>query len=98
MGGTDRRKIRAGTMDPDGEGTTQAGWICGIVGVVLSLLVVLGCGGFWGFMWYDEMQRAKQMNRQNFPAPPRAVPAAPPVFDPPKKAPAPPPPVAPKKF
>jgi hypothetical protein len=72
MGQGDLRKIRAGAMDPDGEGTTQAGWICGIVGVCLNLIAVLGCGGFFGFAWYMEMEQAKRMkNRQNQ-APPAA--------------------------
>jgi hypothetical protein len=38
MGNTDMRKIREGTMDPEGEGTTQAGRICGIVGTVLMIM------------------------------------------------------------
>jgi predicted Zn finger-like uncharacterized protein len=64
MGQGDLRKIRAGEMDPEGEGTTQAGWICGIVGVCINLLVVLACGGIIGLMWYEDIQRAKRMNRQ----------------------------------
>jgi predicted Zn finger-like uncharacterized protein len=72
MGQGDLRKIRSGAMDPDGEGTTQAGWICGIVGVCLNVIAVLGCGGFFGFAWYMEMEQAKRMkNRQNQ-APPAA--------------------------
>ena len=30
-------------MDPAGRGMTKIGWICGIVGVVLSVLAL--CGG-----------------------------------------------------
>ena len=31
--------------DPQGEGSTQAGWICGIVGTVLSSFMTLICLG-----------------------------------------------------
>ena len=44
MGQRDRRKMRAGTMDPKGESTTQAGYICGIVGTVLNGLGVAYLG------------------------------------------------------
>jgi predicted Zn finger-like uncharacterized protein len=70
MGGSDMRKIRAGTMDPDGEGTTQAGWICGIVGVCLNALVVLGCGTFIGIMIWADTQQTKQKTRPQFQPPP----------------------------
>ena len=39
MGNTDLQKIRAGQMDPSGEGLTQGGRICGIIG---SILLILG--------------------------------------------------------
>ena len=35
MGQTDLSEIRAGRMDPDGEGMTNAGRICGIIGTCL---------------------------------------------------------------
>ena len=38
MGNTDLSAMRAGTMDPSGEGLTQAGRICGIISVVLGVL------------------------------------------------------------
>jgi hypothetical protein len=41
MGNTDMAKIRAGRMDPSGEGLTQAGRILGIVGTVLLLIGIL---------------------------------------------------------
>jgi hypothetical protein len=44
MGRQDRRKMRAGTMDPEGQSTTQTGYICGIVGTVLNGLVVAYLG------------------------------------------------------
>ncbi len=40
MGNKDLSAMRAGTMDPTGEGLTQAGRICGIISVALG---VLGC-------------------------------------------------------
>jgi predicted Zn finger-like uncharacterized protein len=38
MGNADLEEIRAGRMDPEGEGLTNAGRICGIVGTILSAL------------------------------------------------------------
>jgi hypothetical protein len=47
MGNGDIKEMDAGTMDPSGRGTTQAGKICGmiatilmIIGVVIGILVV----------------------------------------------------------
>jgi len=49
MGNTDLRQIRAGTMDPAGEGLTTAGRILGIiatclaiVGIVIWVIVFMG--------------------------------------------------------
>jgi hypothetical protein len=44
MGSGDLKEIDAGTMDPAGRGTTQAGKICGIIGTVLFIisLVIIG--------------------------------------------------------
>ena len=36
----DMAQIDAGTMDPDGRGLTQAGKLCGIVGIALNVLVL----------------------------------------------------------
>lgn len=41
MGNGDLREMDAGRMDPEGRGLTQAGKICGIVGVVLALLGIV---------------------------------------------------------
>ncbi|MBL8792266.1 MAG: hypothetical protein JNM56_00020 [Planctomycetia bacterium] len=41
MGKNDLAKMRQGVMDPQGQGTTQAGWICGIVGTVLNALAMI---------------------------------------------------------
>jgi len=43
---TDLREMDAGRMDPSGRGLTQAGKICGIIGVVLAILGL----GFW-MLW-----------------------------------------------
>ena len=36
MGNNDMKQIEAGTMDPTGKGTTNAGKICGSIGTVLG--------------------------------------------------------------
>jgi ribosomal protein L40E len=41
MGQRDLRKMRLGVMDPRGEAQTRSGWVCGIVGTILSILGVL---------------------------------------------------------
>lgn len=38
LGSRDLKKMKADEMDPEGYGSTQAGWICGIVGTVLGSL------------------------------------------------------------
>jgi predicted Zn finger-like uncharacterized protein len=43
MGSTDLQEIRAGRMDPEGEGTTNAGRICGIIGTILGVVHLLCC-------------------------------------------------------
>ena len=53
MGKGDLKKIRGGTMDPEGEGLSKAGMICGIICCIMYaaifgfviLMMVLG-GGF----------------------------------------------------
>jgi hypothetical protein len=52
MGQKDLRKMRRGDMDPRGEGTTQAGWICGIIGTILNTLMTLGCSAYFGFIFF----------------------------------------------
>jgi hypothetical protein len=44
MGQSDLRKMRTNQMDPAGKGSTEAGWICGIIGTILSLIPLLCCG------------------------------------------------------
>lgn len=57
MGQTDLRKMKRGQMDDRRRGMTQAGWICGILGVVFNGLITLTCGGIIGGIWYTEMSR-----------------------------------------
>jgi hypothetical protein len=38
MGSNDLKEMDAGTMDPTGRGTTNAGKICGIIGTILMVL------------------------------------------------------------
>jgi hypothetical protein len=44
MGSQDLKEIRAGRMDPDGEGNTQVGRTLGMVMTLLSLATLLACG------------------------------------------------------
>jgi hypothetical protein len=44
MGNTDLAEMRAGRMDPEGEGMTQAGKICGMLGTALLALAICGFG------------------------------------------------------
>jgi predicted Zn finger-like uncharacterized protein len=50
MGHRDLNKMNARAMDPDGRGTTQAGYVCGIVGTILSALMMLCCVGYFGLV------------------------------------------------
>ena len=47
MGGTDLRRMDAGTMDPSGRGITQAGKILGMVGGILGCIGMLA-----GLAWF----------------------------------------------
>jgi hypothetical protein len=43
MGASDLKEMEAGTMDPTGRGTTQAGKICGMIACILMILgLVIG--------------------------------------------------------
>jgi hypothetical protein len=61
MGNNDLREIDAGRMDPSGRGLTQAGKICGMVGVILAIvgiviqLIVILLGG--GLMLFSSSPR-----------------------------------------
>jgi hypothetical protein len=53
MGRSDLKKINAGTMDPRGLGRTKAGWIMGMIGTILSALVLLAAIGFIAYLILD---------------------------------------------
>ncbi len=40
MGNNDLKEMAAGTMDPSGQGLTQAGRICGMVSVIIPIVVI----------------------------------------------------------
>jgi len=50
MGNNDLREIRAGRMDPEGEGLTNAGRILGIVATVLMLIPLVIIALAFAFM------------------------------------------------
>ncbi len=56
MGSADLREMDAGRMDPSGRGLTQAGRICGIVNVALTVvgiliwMLMIAAGAFSGAM------------------------------------------------
>ncbi|MGL4551826.1 MAG: MJ0042-type zinc finger domain-containing protein [Gemmataceae bacterium] len=72
MGAADLAKMRAGAMDPDGEGNTRGGYVCGVIGVFFNLFVLLSCGAFIGYAAY-EGERNKQQRRGGFGNPPPIV-------------------------
>jgi len=46
FGNRDMARMREGSMDPEGQGLTQAGFICGIIGSVLQGINALCCVGY----------------------------------------------------
>jgi predicted Zn finger-like uncharacterized protein len=96
MGQRDLKKMRTLMMDPLGQGTTQAGMICGIIGTVLQSLSVLLCMGYMAFA-ITMVGAMKMAPRPNVGAPPGQTPPAfkqkqaiskAKIPEPPKKAPA----------
>ena len=60
MGNGDLREMKSGQMDPAGMGTTSAGRICGIIGVILAIIIVvlnivflMAIGAKGGPFWMD---------------------------------------------
>lgn len=101
MGQVDLAKMKAGSMDPEGHGMTQGGWICSILGTVLNLLIVLSCGAWMIFVALEDMDRQQQMQQNNpaFQQPPpvqrkminnQGAPPPVPQMPPPPKGPQPP--------
>jgi predicted Zn finger-like uncharacterized protein len=50
MGNNDMREIRAGRMDPEGEGNTNAGRICGMIGTILGIISIVCCIGWFALI------------------------------------------------
>jgi hypothetical protein len=76
MGRNDLKKIRARTMDPEGESKTNAGRLCGLVGTIISSVLTLFLCGFYALLFGMVISFG--------PGPgPRATPVPPPVTSPP---------------
>jgi hypothetical protein len=43
MGNNDLKEMRAGRMDPEGEGNTKVGKICGMIATILSISFIAIC-------------------------------------------------------
>jgi predicted Zn finger-like uncharacterized protein len=50
LGNNDLKEMRAGRMDPEGEGQTNAGRICGMIGTILMGVGLLCCVGYFIFI------------------------------------------------
>ena len=48
MGSSDLKEMDAGTMDPAGRGSTNAGKICGIIGCILTVVAIVVQVAFGG--------------------------------------------------
>jgi hypothetical protein len=48
MGNGDLKEMDAGTMDPSGRSTTNAGRICGIIATILMIIAVVVLGLLFG--------------------------------------------------
>jgi hypothetical protein len=51
MGNNDLKEMRAGRMDPEGEGNTKIGKICGMIATILSITLIVGCCLFYVAMF-----------------------------------------------
>lgn len=70
MGQADLGKMKAGSMDQEGQGVTQAGWICAIIGTFLNLLCALACGGIFLIDYLSTVNQANQPQPGGFNQPP----------------------------
>jgi hypothetical protein len=60
MGSGDLAQMREGTMDRAGENSSYTGYMCGIVGTFLNLVLMLSCGGVLGVLSYQDSERKRQ--------------------------------------
>jgi predicted Zn finger-like uncharacterized protein len=74
LGRRDLEKMKQGVMDPEGEGVTQGGMICGIIGTVLNALGIL----FGTVMLVYIVLMMTSIARMPPPGPPPAAPVRPP--------------------
>jgi predicted Zn finger-like uncharacterized protein len=65
MGNNDLKEIRAGRMDPEGESTTNAGRICGMISTILAIVgLVVCCVG--GILYFIFVAAVVSSNPQGF--------------------------------
>ena len=50
-GSKDLKAMDAGEMDPEGRGLTQAGMITGIIGAIINILMTIGVGIYFLFIF-----------------------------------------------
>jgi len=77
MGQGDLKKMRSNVMDPQGYGSTQAGWICGIIGTAFGGLFSICCVG--QVLFYIGLFASASKMSPPAPAPPIVRPAPPPA-------------------
>jgi predicted Zn finger-like uncharacterized protein len=63
MGQRDLARMRRNEMDPQGEGSTQAGWICGIIGTVISGFLSMCCVA--QILWFAFVMAAASTSARN---------------------------------
>jgi predicted Zn finger-like uncharacterized protein len=73
-GSNDLKKIQEGTIDPEGEGNTQAGYICGIIGTSINALILLACGAIIAVVTFTMYNASQNVNKAPPPVP-RIAPA-----------------------
>lgn len=64
LGNSDLKKIRAGTMDPEGEQMTNIGRILGIVGTIINVVICCGLTVFYSAMFAILFSSAQEI-REN---------------------------------
>ncbi len=88
MGRNDLKKMRENVMDSEGQGLTQAGWICAIIGTIFSGLTCLGMTAYISFVFLFIGQMRKQVPPRPAPVPVKPAPErAPQLKDRPPPAP-----------
>jgi predicted Zn finger-like uncharacterized protein len=75
MGQRDLKKMKANLMDPQGLGSTQAGWICAIIGTAFGGLTTLCCVGYMVMIFGMTASMGRMATPP--PPPPTVRPAAP---------------------